>query len=162
MQLNTNYKLPDLVYFYVFSKVFCVILIISLLFGIGSGLSGILSTFLLIIILFGLPITTLLILHFKNISYLIDGDKLTINSGIISKHSLSIPYVNINNIENISGPFMSFFELADVKIWTSSQSQVFISAGTSHNKPDGSLIITKSAAEWLKNYLLSKHTPIAS
>jgi len=57
---------------------------------------------------------------------------------------------------------MGMFKVSRLSIWTASPSQVIINKGTSQNIPEVILNIDSVDANWLKDFVLSKHTqPVA-
>ena len=55
-------------------------------------------------------------LQFHNISFVINEDRLTINSGVFTKSQNSIPYDTVQNINLVSGIIMRRFNLIRLEI----------------------------------------------
>jgi membrane protein YdbS with pleckstrin-like domain len=161
IQLQTITKLPNEVYRLAFIKLLLLLCGFSLLCGISFGSTSVFLGVLIFCGLFiGLPVWIIVVLAFKNISFKVDENSLTINSGILSKHSDSIVFSQINNVDCIGGPLMSQFRLAQIEVWTSSPAQIEINDGRSKSFPSGSLILAKDDAEWLKKLIISKQTTV--
>ena len=158
IELNTDIKLPKAVYRYSVIMLSIFILGISIPLGLlMKSSSSIVGMFIIFAILFS-PLLLIAFLTFNNISFNINENNITIKSGILIKHSSSIPYPNIQDIDCISGPLMSLLHISKVKIWTASSGQMVMRNGRSQNEPNGLLILLKDDAEWLKGFILSKQT----
>ena len=158
IQLNTDTKLPSAVRPYVFLKLSLILLAISIPLGtILKSASSILGIFGLLWLLI-LPALVIALLTLNSIVFNVNENNITIKSGIFFKHSSSIPYSNIQNIDSASGPLRSLLHLCRLNIWTSSSAQVVIRNGRSENEPIGLLLLTREDADWLKNFILSKQT----
>ncbi|HUV80994.1 MAG TPA: PH domain-containing protein [Patescibacteria group bacterium] len=149
INLNTPNKLPKQFKWYWLTKIFGLILLASLFWH---------SLFWILIIFIGLPFTLYLFLFYNAFSFIVEDNKITINSGIIIKKSKSIPFTIIQNVDNVQGILHRVFGLSKVNIWTSSPEQITAHKGSTTHKPDGSLDLFVKDSDWLKNFILSKHS----
>ena len=69
--------------------------------------------------IFFLPIIHLWI---KNLSYFIHNDRITIQSGILTKKEKNIPYRSITDFVLVRGPFDRILGIGTIKIQTAGQS----------------------------------------
>lgn len=76
------------------------------------------------------------------------------------KHSNSITFDKIQNVECSNGPIMNFFNISQLNLWTASPSQIIIQRGRSENQAVESLLLNSADAFWLKEYILGKHSKI--
>ncbi|MEI7688832.1 MAG: PH domain-containing protein [Candidatus Nomurabacteria bacterium] len=119
-------KIPLSYFWYAFTKLVLIIILISMPFSIaGGGMSAFKSIF----ILFGIPITIYLYLSYKNFFYIIDDDKITTYRGILSKSTKTISFNTIQNVETNNGVISRIFNISEINIWTSSPSQIEIRRG---------------------------------
>ena len=151
--LNNKTKLPSIIKSQWGAEIIFVVTIFSMLFSFISG--SFLGTFLTLYIIFGLPLSIIILLQYNSISFILENDKITINYGIIVKHSNTIPFHNIQNIENRRSISSQLFGVAVVNIWTASPKQT---NSRNERKPDGKLYLRNSEADWLKDFILSKRT----
>ena len=98
-------------------------------------------------------------LQFHNISFVINEDRLTINSGVFTKSQNSIPYDTVQNINLVSGIIMRRFNLIRLEIWTSSPAQIQILRNgergyRTEHRPEGTLWLSQEDAEVLKKFIL--------
>lgn len=151
--LNTLQSMPSNYLWYRFSKIFLKIAIVSLLFSSAEG--GWTDAFLAFSILLS-PYLIYILLKYKYLEFQINNESIEIKSGIISKNSITIPFHSVQNVNLKSGPFQRLFDIANVRIWTSSQSQL----QTGHNgievMSDGALVLNKIDAEQLQNMITKK------
>ncbi len=148
--LNKKIKLPWASRFYGLAWLFIILLAITLLGSVAdNGMATFVSVGWIMVL-----VALWLLLDYACISYVVSEKMLTINSGILIKSSKSIPYASVQNVNNTSGPIAMIFGVGRINIWTSSQEQIQISRGNSRNKPSGSLLLAKTDAEWLKDYIL--------
>jgi uncharacterized membrane protein YdbT with pleckstrin-like domain len=80
--------------------------------------------FWMLVIFIGLPTYLFLLIDFFASKFIVDENKITINSGILVKRSKSIAFNKVQNIENVKGILRQMFGLSTVRIWTSSASQI--------------------------------------
>jgi membrane protein YdbS with pleckstrin-like domain len=142
-ELKSIYRLPNSTYLYFLLRMTLFLLFFSIIIGIF--VKSIFGVFIFLFIFIG-------------ISFSIDENTISINSGVIFKHSTSIAFNNIQNIDCAKGPLTGLFELSVLKIWTAASSQIIINQGKSKNNPDGLLILKSEAATWLKDFILNKHS----
>jgi uncharacterized membrane protein YdbT with pleckstrin-like domain len=156
IDLNKPNKLPPKIKWYVLTKIVLLLFLICsplLLFGKSNWFVGVFLFFLFFV---GLPLFIYLLLYYKFISFVVENDKITINSGIIIKRSNTISFDNVQNVENIRGILYRIFGLSKVNIWTSSPQQIEVKKKETIHKPTGTLELTIDDGEWLKNFILSK------
>ncbi len=146
--LNTNLKLPRKVLTYR-TTILAIIFIITLPFSVFLLF---LPSILIVIIYF------VLLLDYKNTSFLYNEKQIEISKGIFTKSQRAIPFSTVQNINLVSGIIMRWFGLKKIEIWTASPSQIQIfekrgrGSSTDH-KPDGMIILLKEDAEDLKNFI---------
>ena len=151
INLNTPTKLPSKIKIYWLVKVIILVFIISLpIFIFWRPIIWILIIFI------GLPLYFYLLLFYNSFNFIVEDNKITLNSGVIIKKSKSIPYAIIQNIENVRGLLHRIFGLSRVNIWTSSPEQIKAYKGSTTHKPDGDLDLIIDDGEWLKNFILDK------
>jgi uncharacterized membrane protein YdbT with pleckstrin-like domain len=97
------------------------------------------------------------LLYYKFLSFVVENDKITINSGIIIKRSNSILFDKVQNVENVRGVLARLFGISKVSIWTSSPEQIRVYHKETIYKPAGRLELTITDGGWLKNFILGKH-----
>jgi membrane protein YdbS with pleckstrin-like domain len=160
---NQFLKLPPKVRTYWLIKLFLKLLIIyfltSVFFGIFRDVQILVSVFWFFIII-GIPFAIYEIIFYNSIRFSVADDKVTINSGIITKHSTTIPFQNIQNVDTVSGLMQRIFAISTLNIWTASPGQLGIVAqkgkeDTSHG-PDGRLWLDTQDAQWLKDFIATK------
>lgn len=160
LNLNTSYKMPAKIQGYYLVKLFCIIFLMSLPFSlINSGWW--LSALCYIFIFIGIPSFLLLLWSYHNFHFIITDNQITINSGIITKRSKSIPYNSVQNTDIVSGLLRRIFHLSTLKIWTASPAQINISYGQQRNsgdahRPDGLLWLNNGDAIWLRDFIIKK------
>lgn len=132
-------EMPSSYLWYAFVKISLLLWLITLPFSLtGHGMDA----FRVVFGLFGIPIFIYLYLSYKNFSYIIDDDKITTYTGILSKRTKTISFNTIQNVETDSGIISRIFKIAEINIWTSSPSQIEINRGDSNNKPDISFYLS--------------------
>lgn len=161
INLNTPTKLPSKIRWYWLTKIIILIVLFSFIFSLpflffSKSAFGDLFKFSLIFI--GIPIFLYLLLYYNSFSFLVEDTKITINSGVVIKHSKSIPFNIIQNVENIRGILHRLFNISKVNIWTSSPEQIKAYRGSTAHKPDGSLDLLVEDGDWLKNFILGKRS----
>jgi len=149
INLNTPTQLPAKLKWYWLTKIIILILLPTLFWR---------PLFWILTIFFGLPIFICLLLFYNSFSFTVEDNKITINSGVIIKHSKSIPFNIIQNVENVRGILHRIFGLSRVDIWTSSPEQIRAYKGSTTHKPDGSLDLVTKDGDWLKNFILGKRS----
>lgn len=161
INFNTPNKLPSKIRWYWLTKIIILIFLISFLFSLPFSLinKNILSTLFKILIIFiGFPVFSYLLLYYNSLTFVVENTKITINSGVIIKHSKSIPFNIIQNVENVRGILHRIFGISRVKIWTASPEQIQAYKGSTIHKPDGILDLSIEDGDWLKNFILEKHS----
>ncbi len=157
INLNTPNKLPPIVKWYILTEIVLIVFAISLpvlFFSKGVWL----LVFSLCLVFIGLPAFVYFLLYFKFLTFTVENDKITINSGVIIKRSNSISFDKVQNVENIRGVLARLFGISKVSIWTSSPEQIKVYRKETIHKPTGVLELTVADGEWLKNFILGKHT----
>jgi len=134
-ELKFVYKLPNSTYLYFLLRMMLFLLFFSIIIGIFA--KSIFGVFIFLLIFVAIPLGAILYIKYKNISFSIDENTISINSGVIFKHSTSIAFNNIQNIDCAKGPLTGLFELSVLKIWTAASSQIVINQGKSKNKLHG-------------------------
>ena len=142
INLNTLNHLPRAVKLYNFTKLF----LMSILF-----LPVFLFFFPLWILFFG-SIFIYFLIYYNNFNYTVEADKITINCGVLSRTSKTVPFDKVQNVEVSRGLLSILFNVSLVRIWTSSQGQI----QKEGIKPDIRLQLIHSDSEWLKNFVVSK------
>lgn len=147
-------KFPAAIKWFSMTKIFLIILLVSLPFSFAEN-GAWPSFFLALIVLIGLPASVYLLLWYDSMSFVVEEKTITINSGIIVRKSKVIPFDKIQSVNCVQGPLMGIFKLSKVNIWTAAPAQINISNGQSENRPDGVLFLMASDAEWLKGFVTS-------
>lgn len=98
-------------------------------------------------ILIGLPILFFTTWGDRNVSFVLDDLKLTINTGIFSRESKIIPYDKVQNVKIKSGILSGLFGLSRINIWTASRDQA--AHGKVEARADGYLILNKEDSKLL-------------
>ncbi len=161
VELNTQNKLPKKVKWYVLTKIVLFLFLISFLISLPLSLlskHGFSYIFWFLAIFVGLPSFIYLFIYYGLLNFVVENDKITINSGIIIKHSKSIPFDRVQSVNNVRGILTRIFGLTRVSIWTSSPEQIRIHEKESTHRPDGRLELNNYDAEWLKNFILDKRS----
>ena len=153
ISLGVKTKLPKKYLWFAFSKMLLMFILISFPFSFIHLWLGI---FWSMLIIGGIPIMIIILLNFKNTSFVLEKGKITIYWGIITKKSSTIPFNNIQNVETTSGLLARMFGIAKVSIWTASPSQIEVHEGESENKPNQFLFLETKNAEFLKGFVLEK------
>ena len=148
INLNTPTRLPSKIKLYWLIKIFLLLSPFLLFF----------PAFLILVIFFGFPFFLYLMLFYNSFTFVVEDNKITINSGIITKRSKSIPFSIIQDVDNVSGILHRVFGLSEVNIWTSSPEQVQVYKGSTTHKPEGSLDLIAEDGDWLKNFILDKRS----
>jgi hypothetical protein len=102
-----------------------VVLNIIIYLEAGSDLDGIMVIWLLclgLISIMWIVSFPLIYLWIKNLSYFIHDDRITIQSGIITKKEQNIPYRSITDFVLERGPFDRILGIGTIKIQTAGQS----------------------------------------
>jgi len=154
---NTPNKLPSAVKWHILTELILIIFALSLPFSLFNRGVWFL-VFCLCFIFIGLPVFIYFLLYFNSLTFVVENDKITINSGVIVKRSNSISFNRVQNVENIRGVLARLFGLSKVSIWTSSPEQIKVYRKETIHKPAGSLELTVADGEWLKSFILSKHS----
>ena len=161
INLNVVNQMPQSVKLYYLVRILLLLLLPTLfLILIPSARNYWLSIFFTLIMIIGLPVYIVLLIDYVFFKFIIEENKMTVNSGLLIKHSKSIPFDRIQNIESIRGVLSQLFGLSTVKIWTASASQINIAKGSTENKPESSFILKTEDAEWLKNFIFDKRQKV--
>ncbi len=154
INLNTPNILPiKSIIFYKLAQIIPLSFLLFILFG--KKLFFIPFFFIVFIVL---PGCILIYLKLKFINFIVENDKITINSGILIKRSKSIPFNQVQNVDIVRGLLHRVFGLCRVNIWTSSVGQIQFHEKKTIRRPDCTLDINATDGEWLKNFILSKHS----
>lgn len=158
IELNTPNKLPPKVKWYNLTKIILLILVASFPFLLINKGAWFLGFFLFFVFFVGLPAFVYFLLCYKFLTFIVENDRITINSGIIIKRSKSIPFDKIQNVDNVRGILARLFGISEVNIWTSSPEQIQVYQKETVHKPAGSLELNVADGERLKNFILSKRS----
>ena len=161
IELNKLNKIPGKVKWYFLVKLIVITLVPSLvpslvLVLVSKDFGRAMFMFFLFFV--DLPIFIYLAIYYSILTFIVENDRITINSGVIFKRSKSIPFDKVQNVENVGGPLIRLFNLSKVNIWTSSPEQIQVHKKETEHEPDGRLELDSSDAEWFKNFILSKHS----
>ena len=141
--------------YYVLTYLLLAVFLLAIVFS-AMGNNNFFGTFFVLVIVFCLPIYIYISILYNCLSFIVDENNITINSGIIVKKSTVIPFDKIQSINSRHGILMGMFAITNLDIWTSSQAQISINNGNSATKPDGNLILSIEDAEWLKSFMTYK------
>jgi len=157
IRLNIPTKLPLIGKWYILTKSTLVLLLPFFpLLLVDNTIVSIL--FLFYIIFIYLPVVTILFLDYKFFNFIVENDKIIINSGIIIKRSNSFLFDKVQNVEITRGALMRLFGISKVNIWTSSPEQIQVYQEKTVYRPAGGLILATADSEWLKNSILRKYS----
>src|SRR5258708_1924418 len=82
---------------YRLAQAISIIFLISLAFFAG-GAKLWFGAVLVLMLCVGIPYVIYIFLSHQNASFTIDDDKITINHGVVSKHSKTIPFSRVQNV----------------------------------------------------------------
>ena len=125
---DKKYQTAQLLILSVFSILIiigAVVLNIIIYLEAGSDSDGIMVIWLLcfgLISIIWIVSFPLIYLWIKNLSYFIHDDRITIQSGIITKKEQNIPYRSITDFVLERGPFDRILDIGTIKIQTAGQS----------------------------------------
>jgi len=111
---------------------------------------------ILIFVFIILPAIIWIYFDYKSRSFIVESNRITINSGILIKRSKLIPFDKIQNIENFKGLLLRICGISKLYIWTASPQQIQISRKKTSYRSDGILVLDVDDSEWLKNFILNK------
>lgn len=161
INLNIPNKLPPRIKWYWLTKIIILIVFFSFIFSLPFLFftKNAFTNLLRILLIFtGLPLFLYLLLYYNSFTFIVEDTRITLNSGVIIKHSKSIPFNIIQNVENVRGILHRVFGISKVNIWTSSPEQIKAYKGSTTHKPDGSLDLIIKDGDWLKNFILDKRS----
>lgn len=156
INIGKTYKLPKVVFHASLFRLALMILLASIIFAILFKSASLIIGMFIFLWILSIPIQIIVWLGFRNISFIVEEKSLTINSGVISKNSTTIPFDGIQNIDCSTNPTISLFNLYQIKIWTASSAGMVVRDGTGENKPIGMLLLMKEDAEFLRKMILDK------
>lgn len=157
VELNKTNKLPSKLKWYILVRLILIIFVPSfLLYLLNKDLGK--SIFVFLFFFPVLPAFLYFWLYYNILNFVVDNDKITINSGILIKRSKSIPFNQVQNVDIVRGLLQRIFGLCKVNIWTSSVGQIRFHEKETIRRPDGILDIYATDGEWLKNFILNKHS----
>ena len=157
MELNSTQRLPKKILYFWCIKAIFLFLLLSIPFLL-VGIKPWYGIIIWLIILLGIPLSFSRGLDYKNFSFSVDENKITINQGIITKKSKCIIFDSIQNVGVASGPLMRMFGLAVLRIWTASPGQ--IKNGNREKLSDGALYLTLTDAKWLRDFMTRKQASL--
>jgi uncharacterized membrane protein YdbT with pleckstrin-like domain len=118
----------------------------------------------LLLSLFFLAILLYFYLYIKNFSFYLDEEKIQINSGILFKKSVLVPFDKIQTIKTTQNIFQRLFDIKSLNIWTASPSQIDISKeGSSiktNNAPDIFLELEEEDIQFISDFIFNKKKKI--
>jgi uncharacterized membrane protein YdbT with pleckstrin-like domain len=153
MELNKKHNLPSVVKFQYIFSIISFVFLISLLIGFFGGQKVFINAFWIFLIL-SLPLMVYIILYIKFFSFIVSEEKITINYGIIIKHSNTILFRNIQSVEGFRNIPSMIFGTSNIKIWTASPEQI---RNSRNQKPSGDFLLKKDDTDWLREFISSKH-----
>ena len=155
IESNKPNKLPSKFKLYILVKLILLLLLMSSPFFLFNKKVG--GTVFMFLLFFpGLFAFVYLWLYYHLLTFIVENDKITINSGVIIKHSKSIPFNQVQNVDIAKGLLHRLFGLCKVNIWTSSVGQIQFYKKETTRRPDGTLDILSADGEWLKDFILSR------
>jgi len=136
-----------------------IYVIVSCFVGIFGDSQALVGFFWLFVII-GIFFAIYEVVFYNSIQFLVTDDKITIDSGIITQRSKTIPFQNVQNVDTVSGVLQQMFGISTLNIWTASPGQFGVAAkkgseNTLHDS-DGRLWLDTQDAQWLKNFVASK------
>ena len=158
LPLNVPLKLPGALKWYALVKVALIFFLVTSPLLLISNKSMWFNVYLLLMLFIGLPLWIYDVLSYRATSVTVGENVLTINAGIIFKRSTAIAYNQVQSATANKGPLASLFGISRLNVWTASPSQIVIQDGNSANRPIGALWLQSANSEWLKNFILSKHS----
>ena len=159
IEINTQSQLPRMVKRLVLLKLFIAFSLISFL-GFMSGNNDVGAFFFFLWILFGLPVYIFKALVYKNTSFLVTENTISINTGILIKKSVTIPFNRIQNINCEQGILERLLNLKRLNIWTASASQMNADV-TKNYSSAGHLVLLKEDAEALQKIMISENKVVS-
>lgn len=93
---------------------------------------------------FAIVVITAPYLRYKGFSYMLEGEKLFIFNGVLSKKKETLPLENIQHVELRAFPFERFYKLATVRLYT---------AGSEHTLPS----VTLDDARRIQNLIFGEN-----
>lgn len=153
ISLSTPQSMPSNYLWYRFSKIFLKLAIVSLL--LISEKQGFMGNYIALSFLFS-PYLIYIFLKYKYFEFQINDASIEIKSGILSKNSISIPFHSVQNVNYNSSLFQQLFDIAFVRIWTSSQSQLQSERNGIEIMSDGALVLNRMDAEQLQGMITRK------
>lgn len=142
------------------------VLFLGLSFGTSAALNGAgiphLGTYVFLGTLLFVALALLYpILYYYFFSYEISEHAINIHSGVIFRQYETINFSRIQTLDNERGPILMLFGLTLFEIWTASPDQTVIIAGKISNpRPDTTVLLKRSEAEALKEFIA--HRPTSS
>ncbi len=101
------------------------------------------------------------ILYYFLYTYQVTEQTITVNSGVIFRQYETINFSRVQTIDNERNPILMLFGITRVEVWTASPDQLVTNPGSvAHPRPDLVLLLSKTDAEELKNFVL--HRPLVS
>lgn len=142
--------LPSKVVWYQVSSIVIVIFLISLFISFKFFW----PVFITLIVIIALPVLLMCFINYKFFSFVVENDKITTKSGMLSRNTKTIPFSRVQTVDSKQGLWMRLFNLSIVKIWTASPQQV--NNTKSNSKPDMAMVLANEDVEQLKNIILGK------
>jgi len=102
-------------------------------------------------VFFGFPVYFIICFRLKNFSFVITDTTLDIKSGILTKHTETIPFSSIQNVVESTGVLMRLFRISKVKIWDAS-----IKSSDRGQSATAEVILEKNDVEVFKAMILNR------
>ncbi len=101
-------------------------------------------------------------IYIRNYSFRVSDNNIVINHGVLTKTKATIPYLNIQNVNIVSGIFDRIFKLCTVKIETAGDSRGASSSTALIFRPEGYIPGVKEPAiiEERINEMIKKHSHV--
>jgi membrane protein YdbS with pleckstrin-like domain len=151
INLGETNRLPSKVIWYQVSSVMLIIFLISILISYYFW-----QIFITLTIIIALPVLVPLFIKYKFFSFVVEKDKITTKSGMLSRESKAIPFDRVQTVDGHQGLWMRLFGLSKVKIWTASPQQINIGTRNSNSEAEIKMILTLEDADWIKEFIFKK------
>src|SRR3989344_1472817 len=126
----------------------CILTLPFMILGEGEFM----SVFKFIFLLLGVCAVLYCWVDYENTSFVLEDGKITINRGIFTKRSKTLPFDKVQNVNVFSGPITTLMGISGIKIWTASPGQRVVSNnGITGSLADGFLYLFTQDAHWLRD-----------
>jgi len=144
LKLGSRHKMPSIVRWYL------VIRILFPIFFLSIALSLVSIPFSILFLFFGILLIIYGLLAYEFIDFVIEKNRVTVNYGIIIKHSTTISFDNIQSVKNKRGILEQILGISNLKAWTASPEKINVE---DRRKEDIDLYLLKKDADWLKEFI---------